>query len=133
MKKLTLVIVVLLLCLITFSQTKLNLDINCLRDPDIECHLKIILEQEGARFPYYEYLIENDTINDIVYPNGSIKKIKLPFDGKITSENVKMEYSLRINDIVNKGVLKEKLKMDSENYFVFSIRGNEIIIELLLN
>jgi len=52
--------------------------------------------EEDARFQNYQYLIENDTINDILYLNGAEKKIKLPFDGKITSENVKIEYTIRI-------------------------------------
>ncbi len=129
MKKLTLITVALLLFSITFSQTKLSLDINGLRNPDVKCYLIVILEQKDARFPFYEYLIINDTINDIVYLNGADKKINLPFDGEITSENVKIEYTLRINEILNKGILNEKFIMNVENYFTLRIKENKIIIE----
>jgi len=79
----------------SFSQTKLNIDISNLRPLDITSYIMVYLE-EDARFQNYQYLIENDTINDILYLNGAEKKIKLPFDGKITSENVKIEYTIRI-------------------------------------
>lgn len=129
MKKLILITVVLSLSLITFSQTKLNIDINDLRNPNIKCYIVVNLEQEDSRFPYYEYLISNDTINDIVYLNGAKKKIVLPFDGEIKSENVRIEYTLRINEILNKGILNGKLIMEKENYYKLSIKENKIIIE----
>src|SRR6056297_588478 len=107
----SLLALILLFSLNTFSQTKLNIDINDLRSPNIGCHLKLIIEQEDARFPYYEYLIENDTINDIVYLNGAEMKIKLPFDGKITYENIRIIYTLKRNGIINKDTINGLLVM----------------------
>lgn len=131
MKKTFLLLVTILFSLITFSQTKLFLNINDLRDPYITCCLVVFLEQEGARFPYYQYLVENDTINDIVYLNGAERNIELPFDGRVISENVKIDYGIFINGVVYEGVLNEKLVMDSENYFIFRIKENAIVIEII--
>lgn len=121
-------VVTLLFSLNTFSQTKLNIDISNLRSPDIKCYIMVYLEQKDARFPNYQYLIENDTINDIVYPNGAEMKIKLPFDGEITSDNLKIEYTLKIKNTVHKGILNDKLVMDKENYFKFLIKNKKPIL-----
>ena len=46
--------------------------------------------------------------------------------GKITSENERIEYTLKINDTANIGVLNEKLIMDRENYYKLIIKNKEI-------
>ncbi len=127
MQKINLLLVALLFSINSFSQTKLNLDINDLKDPDIECYLEVLLVQERMS-AVYQYHIYNDTINGIVYLTDK-KWERLPIDGDIVSKNVKIDYGITINGVVNEGVLREKLVMDRENYFIFRIKENEIIIE----
>ena len=118
MKKLILLISIFFLFFNSFSQeTSLYLNFEELKKENVIYEIYVVIDLfEESRA--YRYIINNETINDIVYLSPKPWN-KLPIEKEFYTETIDIWYIIKSGENCIEGEFKETIKLCKNNFFKF--------------